>query len=190
VLNSYFGLSLTFGPWIPPAASRAFPRHEIFGAFAFWGASFIISMVGFTRIYSDKPGLWSDKFPSSTSREHSRPGCGSARPRAERTRARTHQTVGKSTPPRVRRAPPSNGMVTAWTLGLPILPATPARSLVFVPLCGMKFLRSLDLGVWSLERSHPAMPKRPRLPAPCFFAHSSFYILQSLTEGWTLTVHG
>ena len=24
-------------------------------------------MVGFTRIYSDKPGLWSDKFPGSTS---------------------------------------------------------------------------------------------------------------------------
>ena len=42
-------------------------------------------------------------------------------------------------------APQSNGMVTAWTLGLPILPATTPRSLAFVPLCGMKFLRRSPL---------------------------------------------
>jgi hypothetical protein len=40
---------------------------DTFFQFCLWGASFIFSMVGFTRIYSDKPGLWSDEFPGPAS---------------------------------------------------------------------------------------------------------------------------
>ena len=76
---------------------------------------------------------------------------------------------------------PASGRRPRWTLGWPILPATMARSLVFVPLCGMKFLRSLDLGIWSLEvpPCRTPSPLGSLLPASCSLLFRAFFILHS-----------
>ena len=76
-----------------------------------------------------RPGDWVWQYPQSWSAiapvqipgEHNRPGCGSARPRAERTRARKHQPVGKfpASEGGARARPPAPGAgalpkPTAW----------------------------------------------------------------------------
>jgi len=68
-----------------------------------------------------------------------------------------------------------------WTLALPILPATTARSLVFVPLCGMKFLR---------RNPRPQTLSSPRLPAPRSLLFSAFFILHSSFSHRGLDIDG
>ena len=139
--------------------------------FRLWGASFLFSMVGFTRIYPDKSGYTRINFPVP-------PPGSTAAPAVVRRALAPNTCAPENTKRRVNATPPSGARGR--------VPRHPGRARSPIQRQGY----GLDLGLAHPPRHHgakfgvcPALRDEvsPPLPAPCFLRifHFSFFILHS-----------